>query len=137
MVKEPSSMDDVVYFSRRKINGQLLKAWVYRGACPKCKKGIMGKLRDPKTGKVKMRAKEYQCPDCHFIIEKEAYESSLTCEIAYTCPHCEKEGEGTAPFVWKKVGVLNEETGKRKSVAMIRFTCPSCQKGIDVTKKMK
>ena len=84
MVKEPESMEELIYFTRRTIGKGQAQAWVYKGDCPKCGKGKMGKPVDEKTGKVKIRAKEYVCPECGNAEEKNAYEETLQCEIKYT-----------------------------------------------------
>ena len=105
--------------------------------CPKCNKGLMGKPKDEKTGKPKIRAKEYVCPECSYTVEKEEYEHGLTVNIIYTCPHCKNEGETQIPFIRKKVQKLNEESGKKKSVEVLRFQCGKCRKDVDITKKMK
>jgi predicted SprT family Zn-dependent metalloprotease len=123
-------MDECVYFTRRSIgenfNGKAM-AWVFKEKCPKCKKGIMGKPRDDKTGGVKIRAKEYACPECKNTIEKGAYEVTLTTNIVYTCPFCNKSGETTAPYTRKTF----------EGVKAIVFECQSCHKKLGVTKKMK
>ena len=65
MLKEPESMDELVYYTNRDLdNGGEAVCWVRRGKCPKCGKGMMGKPRNPKTGKAKIRASEYVCPEC-------------------------------------------------------------------------
>ncbi len=128
ILKEPESMDELVYFTQRNLGDKgRAKAWVYRGACPKCKKGLMGKPVDEKTGKIKVRAKEYVCPECGYTVEKKAYEDTLTCEIKYTCPECGNEGEAEAPY-------------KRKTfqgVKAIVFQCGKCKAKLGITKKMK
>ena len=91
MVTEPESMDQLVYMTQRKIGDGFVKAWDYRNDCPKCGKAKMGKPRDEKTGKVKIRAKEYQCPECKYTVDKQEYEETLTAEIKYTCPKCKKD----------------------------------------------
>lgn len=133
----PKSMDECVYFTRRNINSGKVVAWVKRQLCPKCKKDYMTKPKDPKTGKYKVRAKEYVCSECGYTVEKGEYEETLTFEAQYTCPHCSKEGEVSIPFKRKKIQVLDEETGKKSAVDAIRFQCEHCGKNIDVTKKMK
>ena len=97
----------------------------------------MGKPRDEKTGRPKIRATEYTCPECSFTMEKGEYEDTLTVNIEYTCPHCEHKGETTESFKRKKVQRLNEETGKKQAVETIRFQCGKCEANIDITKKMK
>ena len=126
-LKEPSSMDEFIYFSNRTIEGGKgkIRAWVYRKLCPKCGKAKMGKPVE--SGHVKIRAKEYSCPSCNFTEEKVVHEESLTLEAMFTCPHCKKEGEGTTLY-------------KRKTflgVPSYVVECPHCKGKIPVTKKMK
>jgi len=138
MVKEPTNVTDVIYFTRRKIDEKgFAMAWVYKQPCPKCKKADMGKPKDPKTGKVKIRAKEYICPACSYTAEKVAYEETLTCEVKYTCPHCGKNGEDAVPFKRKRVQRKDPETGKKKALDVIRVVCGSCEGNVDISKKMK
>ena len=127
MVKMPESTDEVVYFTRRAIGDAKVIAWVYKKQCPKCKGAVMGKPVDEKTGKVKIRAKEYQCPKCGYTEEKKEHEESLTLEAQYTCPHCGKEGEGSTEY-------------KRKTfdgVPSYVVLCEHCGGKIAITKKMK
>ncbi len=63
-LKYPDSMDDCAYFTRRLVGDRKIVTWVFKETCPQCKKGIMGKPKDPKTGKPKIRANEYTCPEC-------------------------------------------------------------------------
>ena len=139
MIKEPESMEELCYFSNRDLDGGKgrARAWVYRGMCPECGKGKMGKPINSKTGKAKIRAKEYECPECHFVMDKEEYEDTLECEIIYKCPSCGFEGETAVPFKRKKVQLLDEETQKKKSVDAVIFVCEKCKTKIPLTKKMK
>ncbi len=137
MLKEPESMDECVYFTRRIIGDGRISAWVFKEKCDKCNEGLMSKPKNPKTGKIKVRATEYVCSSCDNIEEKKEYEEKLTCNIKYKCPFCGFEGETQIPFKRKKVSKINEETGKRKSVEVLRFQCKKCNKDIDITKKMK
>ncbi|MBI1970330.1 hypothetical protein HYS47_01140 [Candidatus Woesearchaeota archaeon] len=123
----PSSMDECVYFTRRATSKGKIIAWVFRQQCEKCKKGVMGKPLDEKTGRAKIRAQEYICQACNYTVGKDDYEATLTCSIQYVCDGCGASGETTAPF-------------KRKvfeGVPAIVFTCGSCGKKQGVTKKMK
>jgi len=136
-LKQPNSMDECVYFTRRNIGKGKVKAWVFRKLCPKCKKALMGKPKDPKTGKPKIKAKEYVCPNCGYKIEKKQYEESLICNIEYTCPYCSFSGEIQIPFKRKKVKIFDEETQKKKTIEALIFQCQKCNKRIEITKKMK
>jgi len=137
MVKEPKSMEEVIYFSNRSIDDKgKARVWVYRGKCPDCK-GLMGKPKDSKTGKTKIRSTEYICPDCGHTEEKKEHEESLTADAIYTCPHCEHKGETSVPFIKKKIGRINPGTGKRQSIETLRLKCGKCDGNIDITKKMK
>lgn len=126
-MKEPDSMDELIYFTNRTLESGKgkIKAWVYRKMCPKCGKAKMGKPIE--KGEVKIKAKEYTCPSCGFTEEKVMYEESLTLEAKYTCPECGKEGESSAPY-------------QRKSfmgVPAYVVECCNCKTKIPLTKKMK
>ena len=90
-----------------------------------------------KTGKPKIRAKEYQCPECGYTIPKDEYEETLTTNIKYTCPKCNFSGEIQIPFKRKKVKIFDEEKNKEITADSLRFQCSKCKENIDVTKKMK
>jgi len=128
--KKPETDADIeklIYYTQRKIGRGKAVAWVYRQICGKCKKGLMGKPRDDKTGKAKIRSPEYVCPECGNSVEKKEYESSLMCNIEYSCPKCGNKGELQVPY-------------KRKAfqgVPAIVFECEKCGEKIAVTKKMK
>ncbi len=126
-LKKAESMEECIYFTRRSIDDGEATAWVLKQACPKCNKSLMGKPKDEKTGKVKIRAKEYVCPECGYTVEKKAYEESLTVSIEYMCPHCKFKGEIQIPFKRKRI----------KGADTLRFQCQKCGKNIDITKKMK
>lgn len=136
-LKFPNSTNECVYFTRRDIRGGKAVAWVFKELCPKCKKSMMGKPKDPKTGKPKIRAKEYTCESCMYTVPGKEYEDSLTVSIQYTCPECKNSSEAQVPFKRKKVKIFDEEGAKSKSVEVIRFVCSKCNKNIDITKKMK
>lgn len=87
----------------------------------------MSKPKDPKTGKPKIRAKEYVCESCGHTEEKNAYEDTLEANIMYTCPHCAKSGEKTQAFKRKVIA----------GVQTLRVHCDFCGGNIDITKKMK
>ena len=110
MVKEPTSMEELVYHTIRVMGDGQVRVWVYKQDCPKCGKAKMAKPRDEKTGKVKVRAKEYLCPSCGNEVEKKAYEETLEAEFKGTCPTCKKEVEGTVPF--KRDGGVRICTGR-------------------------
>ncbi len=125
-LKEPESMEEVVYFTRRSLEPKgKLKAWAFKKECPECHKALMGKPVE--KGKVKIRATEYVCPNCGYSEPKAEHEATLEVSVKYTCPHCEHEGETTIPF-------------KRKTwqgVKAFVFTCDGCGEKIGITKKMK
>ena len=125
-LKEPESMDEVVYFTRRSLEpkGKII-AWARKVKCPKCKKALMGKPIE--KGKVKIRAKEYVCPNCGYTEEKLEHEKSLEVSIKYVCPYCDNEGEATTPY-------------KRKTwmgAPAFVFQCSACNEKIGITKRMK
>ncbi|MBD3203150.1 hypothetical protein GF327_02570 [Candidatus Woesearchaeota archaeon] len=126
MVKVPESMEDLIYWTNRKVGKGHVKAWVYRGECPECKKGMMGKPTHP-SGKVKVRAKIYVCDNCDYEVDKEEYEDTLDCECIYTCPKCEHKGEATFPYQRKTY----------KGAKALVFKCSECEQKIPITKKMK
>ncbi len=132
----PSSTDGCVYFTRRSHPKGTIIAWAPREKCTSCKKSFMGKPVD-KKGKIRIRSTEYTCKDCGNTAQKEQYESSLTANVIYDCPHCGKHGEISVPFKRKKAKIVDPEDGKTKSVEVLRFPCSFCKKDIDVTKKMK
>ncbi len=128
MVKEPESMEQLVHHTLRTLpNDGTIRLWVYKKDCPACKKGKMGKPKDPKTGKAKIRAKEYVCPECAHSIEKAEYEDTLVAEAVYKCPECKKDGEWTGSFKRKTI----------QGAPTIRVVCEHCGAFIDVTKKFK
>lgn len=124
-LRQPESMDECVYFTRRAVGKGFVMCWVFKEKCPKCGKAMMGKPVE--KGKVKIRAKEYICPACNHTVEKTEYEDTLTANIAYTCMHCSNKGETTIPF-------------KRKTfegAKALVFQCDKCKGKIPITKKMK
>jgi DNA-directed RNA polymerase subunit RPC12/RpoP len=124
-LRQPESMDECVYFTRRAVDKGFVMCWVFKEKCPKCGKAFMGKPVE--KGKVKVRAKEYTCPACKHTVPKEEYEDTLTANIAYTCPHCQHKGETQIPF-------------KRKTfegAKALVFQCDKCKGKIPITKKMK
>lgn len=125
-LKEPESMEELVYWTRRKIGEGSAMVWVYREDCPSCKKALMGKPRG-KDGKVKIRAKEYVCPECGYTVEKQEYEDGLTACIKYVCPECKHSGETQIPYKRKST----------KGVKALVFNCESCNSKILISKKMK
>lgn len=137
-LRQPESMEECVYFTKRNIGEKgKVKVWVFRENCPKCGKALMGKPRDEKTGKVKIRAKEYICPECGYKMEKEEYEDTLTANISYTCPKCGHQGEIPIPFRRKKIRVFDKVKQKKVTADALVFHCKNCDEKINVTKKMK
>jgi predicted RNA-binding Zn-ribbon protein involved in translation (DUF1610 family) len=134
---QPNSMEECLYFTRRDLeNDGSLFAWVYKKKCPECGKAKMGKPIDEKTGKPKIRAKEYVCPECGHTEEKVEHEESCNADIIYTCK-CGHEGEISIPYKRKKVQLLNEKTGKKKAADALIFHCSKCNERILITKKLK
>ena len=128
-MRMPSSMDECIYFTRRKYdtNDGKAIAWVYKKECPKCKKGTMGKPLDPKTGRPKIRSDMYECPECKYSEPGKEHEESLMVEIVYTCPFCGHSGEATTEY-------------KRKSWEGVKayvYECGGCKAKLGITKKMK
>ena len=126
-LKEPQSMDELIYMTIRDDGKFKARAWVFKELCPKCKKGIVAKPKNPKTGRPKIRATEYACSECDYRVPKEEYEETLMCNIEYTCPACNNEGKIQVPF-------------KRKTfmgTKAIMFFCEKCNEKLAITKKMK
>lgn len=136
MLRKPSSMDECVYYTNRLLDKGEITAWVFKDKCPKCQKALMAKPKDPKTGKVKTKASIYLCPACNNSIPKQEYEDTLTINVEYTCP-CGHKGELQTPFQWKKTKIQDSETGKKKSVDVIKFSCEKCKKELYIARKMK
>jgi ssDNA-binding Zn-finger/Zn-ribbon topoisomerase 1 len=134
-IQIPESMEELVYWTSRKVGDGYIKAWAYRGDCPECKKAKMGKPRE--KGKVKIRAKIFVCPECDYKVDKEEYEETLNVQIMYTCSKCKHKGETQIPFKRKRVQLLNPETGKKKAAEALIFFCESCNEKLLITKKMK
>ena len=123
----PDSMDECLYFTRRSDDNSKIVAWVFKMQCPKCKKGLMEKPKDPKTGRPKIRATEYICNNCGYTEEKVAHQDKLVMNVQYVCPHCQNEGETTTQYKLKSFD------GMKAYV----IECSKCKKKIGVTKKMK
>ena len=134
-MKEPDSMEECIYFTNRNIGKGKIKAWVFKEKCPKCKKALMGKPRDEKTGKPKIRSKEYVCPECNYTVEKQEYEDTLTINTQYTCHYCGNVGELSIPFKRKRTKVTDAE-GNKKTAEAVTFECQKCSKKLFITKKM-
>lgn len=126
-LKFPESMDECIYFTRRVIGNGKAVAWVFKEECPECHKDLMGKPKDEKTGRAKIRATEYVCPSCSHTVEKKEYEETLTCNIQYTCPDCKHAGEIAVPYIRKSF----------KGAKAVIFECAECNTKIPITKKMK
>ncbi len=125
-LRQPESMDDVIYFTRRKVPEFQAVCWVFKKECPKCGKGMMGKPKG-NDGKVKIRAQEYVCPECSHALEKKEYEESLQANVQYTCFKCRNSGEMQVPFKRKNID----------GVQTLRVKCSKCGENVDITKKMK
>lgn len=122
----PESTKECLYFTRRSLdNDGSAVAWVYKRDCPECGKAKMGKPVE--KGKVKMRAKEYVCPECGYSEEKQEHEEKSQLEVIYKCPHCGFEGEATTEF-------KRQNFNKKKSYV---FECGKCHEKIGITKRLK
>ena len=124
-LKQPESVDECIYFTRRTLmpKGRIM-AWAPKKDCPKCKKALMGKPVE--TGKIKIRATEYICPECGYTEQKLEHELTLKVCVIYTCSKCGKDGETEIPY-------------KRKSwqgVKAFVFECGDCGEKIGITKRM-
>ncbi|MEW6063204.1 MAG: hypothetical protein AB1571_02425 [Nanoarchaeota archaeon] len=135
MIKEPESMDECIYFTNRTTRDGSVKCWVFKEKCLKCGNGLMSKPVE--KGKVKIRAKEYLCPECKYTVPAKEYEESLTANIKYKCPYCRYEGETQIPFKRKKVQIHDEEEQKKKKIDALKFQCAKCGKDIYITKKLR
>jgi len=133
-LREPQSMDECVYHTIQLVGEGKARVWVFREKCPKCGKALMAKPRDPKTGKFKIRAKEYVCSECGHTEDIEEYAETLNANIQYTCPYCKNQGELQIPFKRKKVKVIDEETKKQSSKQALIFQCQKCSKDIKIIK---
>ena len=124
----PDTMDDCVYFTRRKFTPNKGKAvaWVRRIPCAVCKKGMMQKPKDEKKGTFKIRSKEFICTECGEVEEKSEHEKKLSAEIIYQCPFCSHDGEIVTPYARKSF------YGKKAIV----FNCEECDEKLGITKKM-
>lgn len=128
----PQSTEECLYFTRRSLGDNEegnAAAWVYKKTCPKCGKAKMGKPVD--SGHVKIRAKEYVCPECGFTEDKTTHEESCMVEIIYKCPYCGGEGEATTEYKLKAFKVDG------KAAKAYIFECGKCHRKLGLTKKMK
>lgn len=119
-MREPESMNECLYFSRREFapgRGKAM-AWVLRKECPKCHKGLMGKP--------KKTAQEYVCKACGYEEDKKTHEADAQLNIKYTCPFCNEDGETTMDYKRKTL------YGKPAYV----FECSSCNEKLGLYKKM-
>lgn len=126
MLKEPESMDECFYFTNRVLENEgSIMAWCFKPDCPKCKKAKLGKPVE--EGKIKIRSKNYICPECGFNVDKEEMDSTLELNVRYKCPHCGNEAECKTEYKRKKF----------LGVDAYVFKCSKCSEKIGITKKMK
>ena len=124
-LKEPENMDELFYFTRRKLeNDGWIRAWVYKPEAPSGK-GLLSKPTDPKTGRPKVRSDVY-VDDAGNEYPVKEIDPTLTLEIKYKSPYTGKEGETTIPY-------------KRKTYQGVPAFVFEDQEGnkIPITKKMK
>lgn len=125
-MKEPDSMDELLFFTNRRVGDGTIRAWTYRPDCPKCK-ARMGKPINPKTKKVDKKSLDYECPKCAYRVLAADADKDLKVEVIYTCPFCKKSGETETEYNRKKW----------QGVLAYVFLCKSCGKEIGITKKLK
>ena len=124
-LREPEDMEELFYFTRRKLeNGGWVRAWVYKPEAP-TGKGVLSKPINPKTGRVKVRSTIYVDDEGNEYPVKEI-DPTLKLEIKYKSPYTGKEGETTIPY-------------KRKTYKGVPSFVFEDQEGnkIAITKKMK
>ncbi len=119
-MKQPESVDECLYFTRRKFEPKGgAVAWVFRKQCPKCKEGLMKKP--------KKTSPTYDCPKCGYAEPKKEHEETAELNIEYECPKCGHKGETTVEY-------------KRRTWQGVKayvFKCEECGEKIGLTKKMK
>ncbi len=139
MLKEPTDVKEIYYYTDRDIGKGSARAWAFKLKCPKCG-APMQKPRN-KQGKPIKKADYYECPECGYKLNAKDYESKLTLNIQYVCPYCGHKGEAQIPFKRKKVSfkVFDEVKRKdvRKTVDAFVFKCEKCGRDIYITKKLK
>lgn len=127
MFEEPKSTENLFYYTKRTLNKEgFVIAWVPKKPCTVCN-DTMSKPIDPKTGKVKVRAKNYVCSKCGAQVSKAEYEDGLECYIKYKCPKCGFNGETKIPFKRKTI----------KGVQALVFNCGNCNENLFITKKLE
>lgn len=119
MAKHPESVEECLYFTRRKLGekGKAM-AWAFRKECPQCHKALMKKPNK--------RAAEYVCPVCGYSEPKAEHEAGVEIFVEYVCPYCGHAGEATIPY-------------KRKTWRGVKayvFQCANCKEKIGLTKKL-
>jgi predicted RNA-binding Zn-ribbon protein involved in translation (DUF1610 family) len=119
----PESMDEVLYFTNRKLeDGTRIIAFTRKKECPECQKALMGKPLDPKTKRPKVRSTTYECPECGYQEPKKAHEEEREVEIEYTNPEGTEKKHAKTPYTrktWKGVPAFvfeNEFTGEKMGV---------------------
>ncbi|RME30687.1 hypothetical protein D6789_04925 [Candidatus Woesearchaeota archaeon] len=116
-MREPTSVDECVYFTRRAFGKGHILAWAFRKECPKCKTLMK---------KPKKTSPTYECPNCGYSEPKKEHEASLVVHVRYTCPFCSHQGETETPYVRKTW----------QGVKAFVFVCEGCGKKVGVTKKL-
>jgi len=128
-LKRPSSMKELVYYTKRNLDTCKAEVWVFKEYCPKCKESLMQKPT--------LRAKEYVCINCGHSVEAEKYEGTLVANIDYTCHHCGHSGEKEQPFERKRVQLIVPVSGKKLAANAVQVICEKCGGKINITKKLK
>lgn len=116
-MREPESVEECLYFTRRAFGDGKIMAWAFRKSCPKC-----GALMKKPT----KRATTYECV-CGHAEPKAEHEKDVVVNVRYTCPFCQHEGETTTDY-------------KRRTWQGVKayvFICEGCGKKVGITKKLK
>ena len=124
-LKDPKSMEDCFYFTRRKLEKGSIVAWVLKPIGPHG--GLLQRPLNPKSGKVMKKSEVYVERGTDYEVPCKEIDPTLKVQIRYECPECAKAGETTAPYVWKTY----------KGAKSIIFYCNDCEAKLGISKKLK
>lgn len=122
---KPSSMEELLYFTRRTIKDGRTVAWVFKVDCPECGDGVLQKPRKDDGG-VKTRSPYWNCSNCDYET-KDDVDEGLDVNIHYICPHCGFEGDAQTEY--ERRTYYGEDA--------IVFQCRDCYQEIPISKKIK